>query len=113
MTSEKPSTSLPGPVEVKFPQWDSSLPTQPPDTHPKGYPQREGQLQAAPPFMEVAEGRLPYGRVSGSWVGNEEIHCGNLISTVGINLPPHETGLGRLVEGFAYDLDTITTALHE
>ena len=28
----------------------SSLPTQPPDTHPEGYPQRGGRPEAAPPL---------------------------------------------------------------
>ena len=50
----------------------SSLPTQPPDTHPQGDPQRRGGRRP-PPFVEAAEGRLPYGWVSGGWVGKEEI----------------------------------------
>ena len=41
----------------------SSLPTQPPDTHPEVYPQRGGR----------PEGRLPCGWVSGGLVGKEEI----------------------------------------
>ena len=32
-----------------------------------------GVAGGGPPFMEAAEGRLPYGWVSGGWVGKEEI----------------------------------------
>ena len=32
-----------------------------------------GRRRRPPPFVEAAEGRLPYGWVSGGWVGKEEI----------------------------------------
>ena len=48
------------------------MPTQLPDTHPEGYPQSVGGRRP-PPLVEAAKGRLPYGWVSGSWLGKEEI----------------------------------------
>ena len=32
-----------------------------------------GAAEGRPPFVEAAGGRLPYGWVSGGWVGKEEI----------------------------------------
>ena len=58
-------------VEYDFPRWDFLLAC-PASRHPSIRESTKGGGQRPPPFVEAAEGH-PYGWMSGSWVGKQEI----------------------------------------